>query len=117
MIDWSRPVQTRDGREVRIYAKDGGSDFPIHGAINHPRRGWEVRQWGKDGKITSVSEFECDLVNAPRRVKVERWINVYKNGACSTHASRVIADDYSGTGLDRIACIQICSEVEEGEGL
>jgi hypothetical protein len=32
MISMDKQYRTRDGREVRIYAVDGGGKYPIHGA-------------------------------------------------------------------------------------
>ena len=33
MIDINKKYRTRNGREVRIYATDGWSASPVHGAI------------------------------------------------------------------------------------
>ena len=48
MIDLTKPVRTRDGREVRIYAKDGGCDI-----VNVPpkmiKRRLYISTWGDVG--------------------------------------------------------------------
>ena len=42
--------RTRDGREARIYATDGGGDYPIHGATRWPgERVWEDATWTARG--------------------------------------------------------------------
>lgn len=117
-IDWSRPVRTRDGREVRIYDANVGQEFNIHGAINlGGSSGWEVRQWLNDGRIVGRLDLPSDLVNVPRRVKVDCWLNVFDNGVfCGPWTTKREAD--MGLGAEfRIACIHVEREVEEGEGL
>ena len=36
-------------QKARIYAVDGATDYPIHGAWEHPERGWFPVQWTLDG--------------------------------------------------------------------
>lgn len=120
MIDWTRPVQTRDGRQVKIYAMDVKGRFPVHGCVEGVEN---PLGWTKDG---SYMESGCpnnfDIVNAPRRVRVERWINVYQDGCTGGLCeSRDSADASASTaaicGRVRFACKQFTFEVEEGEGL
>jgi hypothetical protein len=33
-IELGKTYRTRDGREVKIYAVDGGGEFPIHGGVH-----------------------------------------------------------------------------------
>jgi hypothetical protein len=57
-----------------------------------------------------------DLVNIPRTIKVERWMNVYEDGAgTQVYEDKETADKHADT--DRIACKHIVFEVFEGEGL
>lgn len=46
-IDWSKPVQTRQGKPVKILSTDGPGDYPILGV--EPGENW-VRMWSKDGR-------------------------------------------------------------------
>jgi len=32
-IDWTKPVQTRDGRKVTIYTTTAPTEYPVHGYI------------------------------------------------------------------------------------
>jgi len=41
MIDKNKTYRTRDGREVRIYATDGGGKCPIHGAAKSSDGAWQ----------------------------------------------------------------------------
>jgi len=78
-LDFSKPglLQTRDGREVRIYATDGKGKYPIHGAILTDG-GWEDQTWTHDGCLLTEHSAEAeDLIAKPQRVT--GWMNVYKS--------------------------------------
>jgi hypothetical protein len=65
MIDPKKKYQTRDGREVRIYAVDGEAnqiEHPIHGAFKNDRGGWVQQGWFRDGKKYIAHENDLDLI-------------------------------------------------------
>ena len=109
MIDKSKQYRTRDGREVRIYATDGYKDYPIHGAIMD--HGWCFHYWTEDGKGTT-SRF--DLIEVKPRHKRTVWLNVYEKSISHWDSKELAADRASS---DRIACIKVDLDFEEGEGL
>ena len=114
-FDPTLPVRTRDGREVKIYSTEGGGTHPIHGATHEEGFGLMVGCWTADGKWSSPVDTRHDLVNVPRRIKVERWLNVYQDGAITDYTAKRDADI---NAMDsRVACKFITFEVEEGEGL
>ncbi len=55
--------QTRDGREVRIYATDGGRPYPVHGAVLF-QGDWRPKEWTAKGEyvVTTFSGHDNDLV-------------------------------------------------------
>jgi hypothetical protein len=66
-------VQTRDGREVRIYATDAGGDYPVHGARRCGDE-WEPKTWTQKGAYTiSTIANEYDLVP----ISQPKYFNVY----------------------------------------
>ncbi len=73
-----KTYETRDGREARVYAVDGGGTHPIHGALNG-KIGWTSMIWTAAGKATTVSEpSEYDLLAPqpePRRVTLYDYAN------------------------------------------
>ncbi len=76
MIDFTKPVQTRDGRTVRILCTDANNGFPVVALVSGKRsdplrsdREFLVT-FQKDGSHTQ-SESDLDLVQAP--VKHTRW--------------------------------------------
>lgn len=87
MVDFSKPLQTRDGREVRIYAQDGLPPWTIHGAIKRPD-GWEFRVWPGNGQLDGYFEWDYDLINTPITV----YVNVYENGSPGTHKTKEEAE-------------------------
>jgi len=119
MIDKNRIYRTRDGREVRIYATDGGDlceNRTIHGAVLSGNN-WVFAVWNAmNGKCyASVKQdMGIDLIEVRPRHKRTVWLNVYDRRATSydrkQDADQVIYPD-------RIACIKVDFDFEEGEGL
>jgi len=118
MIDKSKIYKTRDGREVRIYATDGGGEYPVHGA--HMINGqWLHNGWTACGGYdVEVDEHEFDLIEVKPRIKREVWANVYRGRETdwvTMHDERDEAD--AERRGQRIACVKLTIDVEEGEGL
>lgn len=111
----ARCVRQRDGLKVRVYSKNGGGFFPIHGASEAGNRGeWKVSGWTEGGLFTTYRlDDDRDLVPVP--VKNKLWLGIFKcaDGFIGTEivASR---DAFRGNSMVT-ACIPI--EFEDGEGL
>jgi hypothetical protein len=116
MIDITKQYKTRDGREVRIYATDGGGDRPVHGAIKYDG-GWFLRHWSAKG-TTFSDHGHCpdDLIEMKPRIKREVWVNVHKD-RCTVRKTKETADLLAGHATARLACVTITIDCEEGEGL
>lgn len=111
MIDKNKQYKTRDGREVRIYATDGGGHKPIHGAIREGES-WVAYAWLYDG----VAALDCNsLIEVKPRIKREVWVNVYPNRMGIPHQNKAHVDAHRGK--DTIACVRLTIDCEEGEGL
>jgi hypothetical protein len=112
MIDKNKVYKTKDGREVRIYATDGRAMYPIHGAILQ-EHGWQQSCWAVDGlhSISSSGNHSGDLIEVRPRHKRTVWLHVFKNSTvCATEEAY-----YEIT--NRLACIKVELDYEEGEGL
>ena len=116
-IDWTKPIQTRDGREVRIWTREAKChrDKPVRGEVLSAT-GWRDFVWSADGTYDRPGISEWDLVNVPDEQTV--WVNVYYYGGTSPfvlhgHGSREEADESEASG--RIACVPL--SFREGEGL
>lgn len=113
-IEMGRTYRTRDGREVRIYAVDGGGKFPVHGAFRLNDL-WEISWWTAEGKYTMGNEYPRDLIEFRPRIKREVWVNVYSDGTVIGKESRDDRNAYITEGLRARKLITI--DCEEGEGL
>jgi hypothetical protein len=115
MIDKNKQYRTRNGREVRIYAADGGGSYPVHGAILEDGV-WSHEVWKRDGAYGSNLDESLSLVEVKPRIQREVWLNVYSVGTNNcTHETKELAD--KNCCSDRIACVKINIDCEEGEGL
>lgn len=120
MIDPTKKYKTRDGREVRIYSTDGGGDFPNHGAYHLPDGTWVPCQWVPSGKFLAGSEHPRDLIEVRPRIQREVWVNVYEEGASdAVGATAYYTKEYADRNAfkNRIACVKLTIDCEEGEGL
>jgi len=75
-INYDLPVQTRDGRDVRILCTDAPGDYPVVGIVDE-----DVRLWRIDGSYSSESG-PLHLQNAPAKpVRTVQWL--YANAGTS----------------------------------
>jgi hypothetical protein len=114
MIDINKQYRTRDGREVRIYATDGYGEFQIHGAIKTDI-GWSCSEWKLNGQSYANRSGPNDLIEVRPRHKRTVWMNIYGPESFTSHISREQAEDEQDA--DRLACIKVELDFEEGEGL
>ena len=113
MIDKNRIYRTRDGREVRIYATDGNELKRVHGAFKHTYSGcWTSCDWESCG--SHWRDTLLDLIEVRPRHKRTLWVNEYEDNRPTAHLSKELANQYR---FDRIACIKVELDFEEGEGL
>ena len=68
-INWSKPVQTRDGLAVRILDLNSKvAGYPVIGCVIHPDGQEEVETWTDEGRVvTDNPENVWHLVNVPER--------------------------------------------------
>jgi hypothetical protein len=116
MIELGKKYKTRDGREVRIYAVDGNVDRPVHGAVLNTE-GWQPMVWCRDGRWSSCAgELSPDLVEVKPRIQREVWVNVYPSQVTDViHRNKATADAVAQQ--NRIACVKLVIDCEEGHGL
>jgi hypothetical protein len=72
-IDFTKPVQTRDGRPVRILCTDAPSCYPVVGLIEDEGRPivWTLAGYWSEGNDRN---YQLDLMNSPppkKKVNVE----------------------------------------------
>ena len=115
MIDPSKTYRTRDGREVRIYAVDGGGGMPVHGAILENGE-WLTERWSAGGEWApqDCAASPYDLIEVRPRIQREVWVNVYRD-IVEVFNTKHYADIHSTN--NRIACVKLVIDCEEGHGL
>lgn len=120
MIDPKKLYRTRDGREVRIYAVDGSPPYPVHGAVRDAD-GWCHEEWSDDGQWDRLNQRvnnNTDLIEVKPRIKRKVWVNVYPEDSGMPDAMYLARANAEHCAFsDRIACVEIDIDVEEGHGL
>lgn len=117
VISKDKQYRTDDGCDARIYATDGSLPRPIHGAV-YRAGSWVSVNWFGNGREFVGEVSPNDLVEIKPRIKRTYWINLYTNNVrVITHRSKEEADLAVGLEVDRIACVKVVIDCEEGEGL
>jgi hypothetical protein len=114
-IDWTKPVQTRDGRKVRVLCTDGPDlRYPVIGVADG---GLCPETWTIDGvHFANGVPSDLDIINTPDPpVTVTRWVNVYPDME-RFYRSRDDATFYHGVN-GPIACVPVTFSYRPGEGL
>ncbi len=125
-IDFSKPVQLRDGGEVRIYTTISKTQpvAPIVGELKTESGTgdcWTLAKWRLSGKRYSPAgealfSWHTDLVNVPEEHVV--FINIYPHnsaGVYQTSNGYFSKDDAAVGSSCRIACVKVT--FKNGEGL
>ena len=101
---------TRGGNKVRIYAKDGGGEFPIHGAV-FLSGGWHVQTWTANGFIhVGVFSEPNDLIPDRREV----WVNEYPEGVFGSPQDSIEEAKAKDNG-DSIGVVKFVEVLEESQ--
>lgn len=109
-LDLTKPIKTRDGNEVRIYATDGKVPYSIHGAVL-TNGAWKMASWIATGEeLHNGIPSSKDLVNVPQKRTLSGWLNVYPIGV-AFHPIRDEAELFANP--TRVACIPFEYEYEE----
>ena len=78
-LDLTKPVQTRDGRPVRILCMDRKSKYPIVGLVLKKDGSETTESWLADGGYHYPACIgENDLINVPPK-PVKYFVNVYRH--------------------------------------
>ena len=104
MLDFNKPIQTRDGTKVKIYNTDAGGTMCVHGAFAWGDGECTVQTWSAEGVYQPGQEGALDLVNVPR--EREMYINMYPEGYDGYgYETRTKADKEAADY--RIGCVKV----------
>lgn len=81
MLDLTKPVQTKDGRPVRLLCADAKKTQPIVGLVQNKDGTETLRCWSADGSwLLDDKATPKDLINSHE--KRMAWVNVYPEPDC-----------------------------------
>ena len=103
-----------NGYRYRVYATDGGTQKPIHGAYHTPI-GWIFCDLYINGSHENNKDFDL-LPPAPPRIKGECWLVVTSSGVMGAFESKSAAVNRANNYY-RVAIIHVPYDVAVGEGL
>ena len=120
-IDWTKPVQTKDGRKVRVLCTDARGRNPVIGLVlNEDEETDEMMSWPISGDAWGPDhDYSLDLINVPEKHTL--WVNVWRDKADNLFT---VVDfdqdgsdrDASGAGMYKLAA-RFTREFHEGEGV
>ena len=111
MIDLEKKYTNKRNDEIKLSHIDRGI---VYGWVNLGID-WYSHQWDEEtGKVLLNTPYVNDLIEAKPRIKRTIWLSIYEDCTLSS-SSKEEADHYDGD--DRLACIKVEIDVEEGEGL
>ena len=109
-LDLTKPVQTRDGRKVRILCTDMDGEYDsIVGIVMNTNESEQCESWRPDGHYYDTSETNSDLVNVPETRVV--WVNMYPGNFHTLWPAKERADAMQKSDNSREACIRVEYEV------
>jgi len=115
-IDWTKPVQTRDGRKVRVLCTDGPDLwYSVIGMVDGRLC---PETWTIDGvHFANGVTSNLDIINTPDPpVTVTGWVNVYSDRASIVYLTRDDATFHHGVN-GPIACVPVTFSYRPGEGI
>ena len=117
-VDFSRPVQTRDGRKVRILCTDrkGVGAYSVIGLVSQDNDAESLTEWRIDGTggyhtASGVHFKERELVNVPEKIK--GWRNTWIDGNGNLKTSMHTCDGYARDSADRNSDYQTYLEIAQ----
>ena len=108
-IDFTKPLQTRDGRKVRLLCTDAHEPYPIVCLCEDTKL---FAMFTPDGKPPVGGRN--DLMNVPEEVTVDMWINVYDGNTGFRTKEEALALAVTQPFLSRRATLHIKRTVPVG---
>lgn len=119
MIDFTKPVYTRDGRRVTIFGTDFDADanFPVRGTVEGERPK-TMRSWQSSGKYVGDGALApLDLTNEQPRIKLTAYVNIYKQADGRYLLGGINYSPQLSGHPSQVACVKVDLDFVEGEGL
>ena len=107
-VDWTKPIQTTDGKPARLICSDLKHDHPYVVATEYNGKEifWTVTETGRV-RGSTPGDGKSGIINVPE--KRTKYLNIYKKGDIEWWSDplddRKFADSCAGT--NRIACVKV----------
>lgn len=114
-IDFTKPLQTKDGRQVTLKFSDGRGQWPVRGYVGDAD---ELCAWTATGQYYEGRESPTDLVNVKKRITTDVFINVYENGDGTFSYGQVVSKQTAAAlnaGKSVAGRAKVTIDIEEGE--
>lgn len=115
-IELGKQYRTRDGQRARVICADAKYlGFPVIALIGNDLA--ENAVWCSACGRFGIGDSGLDLIEVRPRIKRKVWLNVYADdGAARCYRSEVEAH-LAADASQRLACVEVEIDVEEGHGL
>lgn len=111
MISMDKEYRYRNGEPARVLCVDAGGPEPV---ISLAKNG-SIRRHRPDGLWWKFGQAsDADLIEVKPRIKREYWLNVYHNFSVLNESRKKADEDDIH---NRLACVRVEIDCEEGEGL
>ena len=89
-IDFTKPLQMRNGRKLRLLCTDAAGLYSVICQLEDTK---EIRSFTLDGRL--LLDLPIELMNVPDQVTIDTWVNVYDNPSPG-HATKEDALQFAG---------------------
>jgi hypothetical protein len=114
-VDWSKPLQLKDGRKARFLALIKCPEQPRCCVVTDADGDEWVEAWCENGNYTVPGLSPLDIINTPERIERDVWLTLYRSGDISTDETEEAAK--ANRDKDRVACVRVQIDCNVGEGL
>ena len=112
-VEMGKEYRTRDGQAVTqlvVFDAPKYTNETVFGVLDG-----EVHGWCDDGSFVEGTASPEDLIEVRPRIKRDVWVNITREAIGNAWLDKTTAD--SAATDNRIACVKLTIDCEEGEGL
>ena len=93
-VDWTKPIQTRDGYPARVLCTDlkSGTDREVAVVVSYQEDDEGLIRVAYDGRMYDKREYPGDIINVPEKGTV--YINIYSPNDMVLHTTKEAAEQY-----------------------
>jgi len=118
MLDFTKPVQTRNGYPVTIYTTTAQGEYPIHGAYRDHGTD-RLMSWTSSGKFSRGMSVALDLINcsSPEEFEFTGYVGITRIGGLEVYRYLFHDPDEARKTEDFLAIVPVTIKGEVGDGI